>query len=250
MKTRILLIILVLACTLSVEAKSKKKAKVEETPQLVLANDLDSLAYAYGVMFGNQYSNFQDSGVVVPEKVMNLDIFMEAFKTAIYRQNDKLIMPIETSQSYLQYFSEQMQARMEKERLQKLQKNKDEGAAYLAENAKKPNVQITPSGVQVEHIIEGTGAQPTSEDNVVCNYKGALINGKVFDENDYVDFNLSNLISGFREGICAMKEGGKAIVTIPSELGYGDRGAGKDIPGGSVLVFTIELLKVNPTGNE
>ena len=78
----------------------------------------------------------------------------------------------------------------------------------------------------------------------MVNYKGMLIDGTVFDQNDSIEFPLSGVVKGFSEGITNMKEGGKAILTFPSELGYGDYGYGPKIEGGATLQFEIELIKI------
>lgn len=215
-----------------------------QIPVLPLTNKLDSLAYSYGAMFGTQYSNFTDSGVVVPEKVMNLDYFLDGFYTAITKQDSALRISATDARAYIEDFMAGIREMMEKEQAEKLAKTKAEGAAYMAANAKKEGVICLPSGVQVEHVVVGTGKAPSPESDVKVNYKGKLIDGKVFDANDEIDFSLSQMIRGFTEGVLQMKEGGKAIVTMPSDQAYGDRGAGSDIPAGSTLVFEIDLLEV------
>lgn len=208
--------------------------------------NLDTLAYAYGVMFGNQYSNFQDTGVVVPEKVMNLDNFLAGFITAIRRDSSSLEMSVDEAQQFLQNFQMKMRKEMEEKRQSDLKVNKAQGADYMAKNAQKPGVKVTESGLQIETVVEGKGASAKEGDKVLVNYKGTLVDGTKFDANDSTEFNVNGVVKGFKEGILAMKEGGKSILTIPSDLGYGDRGAGQNIPGGSTLIFEVELLKVIP----
>ena len=206
--------------------------------------ELDSLAYAYGVLFGNQYSNFQDSGVVVPEETMNLDNFLAGFVTAIRRDSNDLKMSLDEANAFLQEFQSHLREKMEQKRQNELNENKTKGADFMAENAKKEGVVVTESGLQIQHLVEGTGAQAQDGDKVLVNYKGSLIDGTQFDANDSTEFNVNGVVKGFKEGIMAMKEGGKAILTMPSDLAYGDRGAGQNIPGGATLQFEVELLKV------
>ena len=119
---------------------------------------------------------------------------------------------------------------------------------YLDENAKKDGVTTTASGLQYRVITEGTGAKPGPRDKVTVHYAGKLINGKEFDSSykrgEPIAFGLNQVIAGWTEGVQLMQEGAKYEFVIPSELGYGARGAGRDIPGGATLIFDVELLKV------
>jgi len=123
--------------------------------------------------------------------------------------------------------------------------NRKEGAAFLAENAKKPGILTTASGLQYQVISEGNGIKPKAEDNVTVNYKGAFISGSEFDSGDGISFPLSGVIAGWTEGLQLMKEGAKYRFYIPPELGYGESGAGRTIPPNATLVFDVELVKVN-----
>ena len=125
-------------------------------------------------------------------------------------------------------------------------KAKEEGEKFLAENKAKDSVQVTESGLQYKVITEGTGATPTAESEVMVNYRGTLVDGTEFDQNDSITFVAGQVIKGWTEGLQLMKEGGKYELYIPSELGYGEQGAGATIKPHSVLVFEIELLKVLP----
>ena len=213
-------------------------------PSANLKSDLDTVGYAYGVMFGSQYSNFQDSGVVVPEVTMNLDNFLAGFVTAIRRDSDNLKMTPEEANMFLRAFNDKLRREMEEKRMQEVAENKAKGADFMAENAKKEGVKTLESGLQIEMLTEGKGKQPKEGDKVLVNYKGTLIDGTVFDQNDSTEFNTNGVVKGFKEGLLNMKEGGKAIITMPSNLAYGERGAGAMIPGGATLQFEVELLQV------
>jgi len=123
--------------------------------------------------------------------------------------------------------------------------NKQEGAAFLAENAKKEGVITTASGLQYQILKEGSGLQPNARDSVTVNYKGAFISGEEFDSGDGVTFPLSGVIPGWTEGLQLMKEGAKYRFFIPSDLAYGESGAGQVIGPNMTLVFDVELAKVN-----
>lgn len=125
---------------------------------------------------------------------------------------------------------------------------REAGEKFLAENAKKPGVTVTASGLQYEVLTEGTGKQPKASDTVRCHYHGTLIDGSVFDSsvlrNEPCEFGLRQVIAGWTEGVQLMKEGAKYRFYIPYNLAYGERGAGQDIPPYSALIFDVELIKV------
>ena len=128
------------------------------------------------------------------------------------------------------------------------EKEKAAGQKFLSANKSKPGVITTASGLQYEVVTMGAGAKPTAEDTVVCHYKGTLVDGKEFD-NSYtrgepISFPVGGVIKGWTEALQLMPKGSKWKLYIPSELGYGDRGAGQDIPGGAVLIFDVELIDV------
>ena len=127
--------------------------------------------------------------------------------------------------------------------------NKAEGEAFLAQNAQKAGVTTLPSGLQYEVITEGTGAKPTLKSSVTTHYHGTLINGTVFDSSyqrgQPATFPVNGVIAGWTEALQLMSEGSKYRLYIPSDLAYGKRGAGRDIPGDTALIFDVELLKVN-----
>lgn len=123
-----------------------------------------------------------------------------------------------------------------------------DGKAYLEANAKKDGVVCTKSGLQYQVLREGSGRSPKATDKVRCHYEGWLINGNVFDSSyqrgEPADFPLNGVIPGWTEGVQLMKEGAKYRFFIPYLLGYGERGAGANIPPFSTLVFDVELIKV------
>lgn len=123
-----------------------------------------------------------------------------------------------------------------------------DGIKFLAENAKKEGIKTTATGLQYKVIKEGTGKQPKGADRVTVHYTGTLIDGTKFDSS--VDrgkpatFPLNGVIPGWTEGLQLMKEGAKYQFFIPYELGYGERGAGAQIPPFATLIFDVELIKI------
>jgi peptidylprolyl isomerase/FKBP-type peptidyl-prolyl cis-trans isomerase FklB len=132
----------------------------------------------------------------------------------------------------------------------------DQSAAaktFLAENAKKPGVQVLPDGLQYQIVHSGpaTGLKPKLNDEVKVNYEGKLTDGKVFDSSyergQPAAMPLKGLVKGWQEALQMMRPGDEWILYVPPELGYGAEGAGGgQIPGGAALIFRIELIDVLP----
>ena len=116
--------------------------------------------------------------------------------------------------------------------------------AFLADNAIKPGVIVTSSGLQYQILQEGEGRRPEASDMVRVNYAGSLISGQEFDRGEGIQFPLNRVIPGWTEGLQLMQEGAKYRFFIPSALAYGEAGAGGQIPGNAALIFDVELLKV------
>lgn len=131
----------------------------------------------------------------------------------------------------------------------KIEAQKEAGKKFLEDNKNNEGVVTLPEGIQYLVIKDGDGNQPLISDSVTAHYKGALLDGKEFDSsfkrNQPFTARLTQLIKGWQIAIPLMKEGSHWRLWIPSDLAYGDRGAGSDIPGGATLMFEVELLKVN-----
>lgn len=131
----------------------------------------------------------------------------------------------------------------------KLEAQKEAGRKFLETNKVREGVCTLPEGIQYEVIKEGTGKQPAVHQSVTAHYRGALLDGIEFDSsfkrNQPFTAPLKALIKGWQIAIPLMKEGSHWRLWIPSDLAYGDRGAGSDIPGGATLLFEVELLQVH-----
>lgn len=158
------------------------------------------------------------------------------------------LFPKEEMGTFLQGFMQkQNEKRMAEEKV-KAEENKKKGADFLAKNKLNKNIKTTASGLQYEVLKEGDGkAKPTAASTATVTYTGKLMDGTVFDSTDKnggkpIELNLSGVIKGWTEGIQLMSKGAKYRFYIPSELAYGDNGAGNVIPPGSTLVFDVELV--------
>ena len=130
----------------------------------------------------------------------------------------------------------------------KIESHKQYGKKFLETNKDKPGVSELPEGIQYEVIKQGAGPKPEITDKIKAHYKGALLDGKEFDSsfrrNQPFTAPLRSLIKGWQIAIPLMNEGSHWRLWIPSDLAYGDRGAGSNIPGGATLMFEVELLEI------
>jgi FKBP-type peptidyl-prolyl cis-trans isomerase FklB len=150
-----------------------------------------------------------------------------------------------------------IQTKLQEAAMKKVQIEKDKGNAFLAANKKRKGVTVLPGGLQYEIIIESTDpamTKPAAEDTVVVNYVGTLIDGKEFDNSvkrgQAATFPVNGVIKGWTEILQLMPVGSKWKVYIPSDLAYGDRGAGGSIPPGATLIFEISLEGIKPSAKK
>lgn len=147
--------------------------------------------------------------------------------------------------AFQQQLQKDAQAKMQKA----AQENVAKGKKFLADNAKKEGIKTTKSGLQYKVVKSGSGKTPKLNDRVTTHYRGTLIDGTEFDSsykrNQPATFPVNGVIGGWTEALQLMKEGDKWQLFIPSDLAYGERGSGPDIGPNEVLIFDIELLKVN-----
>ena len=193
---------------------------------------MDKLSYALGLSMGN---NFKSSGI----QTLSVTDFANGVK-AVY-EGEKPEMTYDEAKQVINDFFTQMQREVN-------DRNRAEGEAFLAENKKKSGVVVLPSGLQYEVLTEGKGKKPAATDRVQCHYHGTLINGEVFDSSiergEPAVFGVSQVIPGWVEALQLMPEGSKWRLFIPSDLAYGENGAGGKIAPNSTLIFDAELLKV------
>lgn len=207
-------------------------------PQMALATELDSAAYAFGLMQGKNFANFLPN---VPGDSLDRQRILDGFGTALLEKQG--LIPQEEAQRFFEGYIQRLQAR-EKERLLKAS-----DSALLA-NKSREGVQTTESGLQWRVLRPADGPRPTVQDTVVVHYEGRTIDGKVFDSsyqrNQPATFGLLQVIPGWTEGVCLMNKGSKYEFYIPHALAYGERGAGDAIPPFATLIFEVELLDIKP----
>jgi FKBP-type peptidyl-prolyl cis-trans isomerase FklB len=171
---------------------------------------------------------------------LDVDILNVGLKDAY--QGKPLKIEQEKSAQIVQQY---MQRAME----QKATKMREDSKVYLDKNKTKEGVKSTASGLQYEVLASGKGKAPVATDNVTVHYTGKLVDGTVFDSSvtrgEPATFVVNQVIPGWTEALQLMREGDKWVLVIPSELAYGDQGAGAQIPPHSTLIFEVELIKVN-----
>ena len=194
----------------------------------------DSVSYAIGISTG---AGYKENLKTLPGDPANVDDLIAGFIQAIKGDSSAMKM---TPQAVQTYFME-ASARDAK-------KTKEEGEKFLAENKSKKDVFTTESGLQYQVVTEGTGDKPTATDKVKVHYTGTLLDGTKFDSSvdrgEPMEFPVNGVIKGWTEVLQLMPVGSKYIVWIPSDLAYGERGAGQDIKPNSTLKFEIELLEI------
>ena len=193
---------------------------------------MDKISYALGLSMGQ---NLMSSGV----ESLNYQDLAAGIEDVLTKQQPKI--SYQEAQQVLNQFFQELEAKV-------AGAAKAEGEKFLAENAKREGVKVTPSGLQYEILEPSLGQKPKATDTVRVHYEGTLIDGTVFDSSyrrgESITFPLNGVIAGWTEGLQLMPKGSKYKLYIPYELGYGERGAGQSIPPYAALIFTVELLGI------
>lgn len=202
------------------------------------SSEAEKIGYSFGYLMGRSNADTL--------KDLDLDAFSQGLKTAAAGQKSSL-SDEEMTQVLTQY-KRQSDAKELIVLKQKAEENAKAGTAFLQENAKKPGVKTTKSGLQYLVLKEGKGKSPSANSNVRVHYEGRLIDGTVFDSSiarqQPVDFRTTQVITGWTEGLQLMKVGAKYRFFIPADLAYGQIGSGDIIEPNSTLIFDIELLEI------
>jgi FKBP-type peptidyl-prolyl cis-trans isomerase FklB len=199
----------------------------------------DKVSYAIGVNVGK---GMQQQSVDIDP-----DIFAKGLKDAM--TGAKMAMPDEEMHQVMTAFQKELAEKQAVKMKALAEKNKKEGEAFLAANKKKEGVKTLSSGLQYKIIKEGTGQTPKSTDTVTTNYRGTLIDGTEFDSSyrrgQPAKFPVNGVIAGWTEALQLMKIGSTLQLFIPSNLAYGERGAGNIIGPNATLIFDVELISIN-----
>ncbi|EXA64872.1 putative FKBP-type peptidyl-prolyl cis-trans isomerase fkpA [Acinetobacter baumannii 348935] len=203
-----------------------------------ISSEAEKIGYSFGYLMGRSNADTL--------KDLDLDAFSQGLKTAAAGQQSSL-SDEEMTQVLTQY-KRQSDAKELIVLKQKAEENAKAGKAFLQENAKKPGIKTTKSGLQYLVLKEGKGKSPSANSNVRVHYEGRLIDGTVFDSSiarqQPVDFRVTQVITGWTEGLQLMKVGAKYRFFIPADLAYGQIGSGDIIEPNSTLIFDIELLEI------
>ena len=240
LKYSFLILVLLVAGTANAQntKKKKKRRKSKKTEQPVkmelnMNDTMTKVSYALGM---NIVANLKQQGLDTLDEAA----FAQGIKAAL--AGDSTLMTDEEAGTMLNaYFSDLQQ--------EKTKMAAKEGEVFLAANAKKEGITVTPSGLQYEVMTAGEGAKPLATDQVTVHYTGTTIDGKVFDSSvergQPATFGLNQVIAGWTEGVQLMSLGAMYRFFIPYNLAYGERGAGADIPPYAALIFEVELIKIN-----
>ena len=229
----------------SAKATTSKSATTKPASGPVsLTTDKDKTSYAIGLDLGNKLKG-QSIDV-------DTSILLRGMNDGI--SGAKPLMSEEDMRTSLTALTTQIRAKQTAMLKDLTEKNKSEGDAFLLENKSKEGVVALPSGLQYKILKAGDGPKPTASDSVVCNYKGTLINGKEFDSSfkrgQPATFPVNGVIKGWTEALQLMPVGSKWQLFIPPDLAYGERGAGADIQPDSTLIFEVELMSIQPKGQD
>jgi FKBP-type peptidyl-prolyl cis-trans isomerase len=214
----------------------------QATPQIaerktVLSTDKERIGYAIGVNIG-------ETLVLVQDRI-DLDLLWQGVEDALAQQT---LISLDEAKEITGQFRQVRQEALEKKRLADAARAAEAGRAYQAENAKRPGVVTTASGLQYEVLVQGDGPVPTAENRVVVHYRGTLVDGTVFDSSydrsDPSVFGVNQVIPGWTEALTMMPVGSKWRLVIPAELAYKEKGFKSAIGPNETLIFELELLEI------
>ncbi len=199
--------------------------------EIKLKTEEDKLSYSLGMKIGER--------VIKTYQNLDYDALMAGIKAQ--HKGSETLLTMEQATQTLKNYREKMTSKQSGSA-------KAIGEKYRTENAKRKEVTVTKSGLQYEVITLAEGAKPKATDTVTVHYQGTLINGTEFDSSykrkQPASFPLNGVIPGWTEGLQLMSVGSKYRFVIPSDLAYGDQGAGPKIGSGATLIFDVELLSI------
>ena len=204
-----------------------------------LTTQKDKVSYAIGLNIG--------ANMVKDSLELDYVVLLQGIKDASLDTSKRLMSMDEVKTTLMAWQQEMQNKQMERQRAVG-DKNRQDGEKFLAENKKEAGVVTLPSGLQYKVIKDGNGPMPKANQVVVIHYVGTLVNGQEFDSSvkrgQPAEFQVTGVIAGWTEALQLMKVGSKWRLFVPSNLAYGDQGAGDVIPPGSALIVNIELLSI------
>jgi FKBP-type peptidyl-prolyl cis-trans isomerase FklB len=219
-------------------AKTGPATKPRTPSVLTLKTQKDKVSYALGMNLG---TNLHKETVEVDPAIV-----LRGLKDAL--ASGKMLLTEDEARAVLTQLQTEVRGKQQEKMKVAGEMNKKESVEFLAANKAKDGVVTLPSGLQYKILTAGTGPKPTASDTVVCNYRGTLISGTEFDSSykrgQPASFPVNGVIKGWTEALQLMPVGSKWQLFVPSDLGYGDRGAGADIGPGATLIFEVELLSI------
>ena len=220
------------------EALERVLAVYESLMEGITFDDFDEdISYSLGMFMSVQVGSGID---------FDYTAFMEGFRDFNEARETRLTQ--EMAGERIMEAMTRLEEQQEADLLLAAERNREEGEAYMAENALRPGVITTSSGLQYEVIIQGTGEMPELMDTVRVHYEGMLIDGTIFDSSlqrgTPIEFPLTAVIPGWSEGVQLMNTGSTYRFVIPSDLAYGPSGIPGAIPPNAALIFTVELLEI------
>lgn len=221
-----------------VPAQEDEKPAAEKPAADAPMTTKDKASYAIGRNIGNNF--------VQQEIELDAKWVARGIADAIAKKDAPL--SDEDLEAAVNEFRRELFAKREMQLQAVASKNANDGKAFLEANAKKEGVEVLPSGLQYKVIEAGDGPMPEPTDQVSTHYEGTLIDGTVFDSSyqrgEPATFPVNQVIKGWQEALPKMKVGSKWQIFVPSDLAYGERGAGENIGPNETLIFTIELLGI------
>ncbi len=216
-------------------------AQVQAGDQQTVVTPKEKTSYAVGV---DLIRNFKRQAI---------DADLAAVIKGMQDENagKKLLMTDPEIRKILTDYQLELKSKQALLRQQTAEKNAREGAEFLAANKVKKDVITLDSGLQYKVIKAGTGKKATDSDGVTCRYRGTLLDGTEFDNSESMGYPVTfyvkdSVIDGWKEALKLMPAGSKWQIFVPSSLGYGEKGAGRDIAPNATLIYEIELIAVNP----
>lgn len=206
-----------------------------------LPTEKEQISYTIGLAMGKQLGEIKDE--------VNLDTVVKAMRAQM--AGEKVLLTEEQAREIFESFGQKMQAKQIAKMMADAKANQEKGQAFLTENANKPGVVTTASGLQYQVLTEGKGAKPGASDGVKVHYKGSLLDGKTFDSSydrgEPAVMPLQGVIPGWSEGLQLMPVGSKYKFWIPAKLAYGEQ-APPTIGPNQTLVFEVELMDIVKPG--